>query len=383
MDKRTFLLGSVSTSLLGLAACGGGESFEDSHVGDASAFEPPSVSGSGTMSAVSNKKSALAWANEVEAIVNYTHRPTWVYYTDRTSFRWYISPIDLYNTASGIYSLGPLVNGQASWWTVATEAITGSSLLNTLTIRSIVDNLASDVFYDIGRRTNVTDPQIHRDRSLISSSTVPAKWYFFSAPNGRWYIIADPSYGSTNPPIIRRFDALNGNYNWVPVDTTGVRAIFQWSLGTLTIRLSRISEYASTNEGQSRDMDGYYGSQCVDLMHHYIDSALGIPFPHGFTGNAYALYLAAANSTTKTSWRYGTVVFSKIANTVNAIPSPGDIVFWSSPDPGHVAIVIDANSTQFTSIDQNWINSSATVGSPAAIVQHSYRNVVGWLSPTW
>jgi hypothetical protein len=381
MERRTLLLGSAYSSMLGLAGCGGSD--EDRQTSEAPDLQPPSVGGSKSATAEQDRKFALAWTNEVEAIVNYSHKPSWVYYTDRLGSRWYISPFELYSRASGIYSLGPLVNGQASWWTVATSAVTGNSAINSLTVGAIADDLRSDTFYDIGRRINVTDSLIHSDRSKIANSSVPAKWYFFSAPNGRWYIIADPGYGSINPPIIRRFDALNGNYNWVEVDTTGVRAIFQWFLGELTIRFSPIPRYVSSNQGQSRDMDGSYGAQCVDLMHHYIDSALGIAYPHGFTGNAYAIYSAAASSTTKTSSKFGSVVFTKIANSATAVPLPGDIVFWSAPDPGHVAVVIDANISGFSSLDQNWVNSSTTVGSPAAVVQHNYTNVAGWFRPTW
>ena len=381
MNKRDFLIGSAYSGILALAGCGGSE--ENQNGGEPTDLQPPSVNGGRVSTTAQDRKYALAWANEVEAILNYSHKPTWVYYTDPSASRWYISPFDLYSRASGVYSLGPLTNGDASWWTVATNAVTGVSVINTLTIGAVADDPRSDTFYDIGQKANVTNALIHSDRSLIANKSVSAKWYFFAAPNGRWYIIAAPGYGSVDPPDIRRFDTLNGDYHWVQVDTTGVQAIFTWSLGQLTIRLSPTPQYVATNQGLSRDMDGSYGSQCVDLMHHYIDTALGIPYPHGFTGNAYAIYTAAANSTSKTSTKYGSVTFTKIANTTTAVPEPGDIIFWSAPNPGHVAVVINASNSGFSSIDQNWINSSATLGSPAAVVQHNYSNVAGWLRPTW
>lgn len=381
MKRRNLIFGSASSSMLSLVGCGG--SAIDTAATESVGLKPPSVSSGNDLISARNRETAKAWGNEVEAILNYSHQPSWVYYTDPTGGRWYISPFELYTRQSGIYSLGPLTDGQASWWTVATMAVSGVSVINTLTTGSIPDNQTSDTFYDIGRRINVTNPQIHSDRNLIRNSSVPAKWYFFSAPNGRWYIVADPSYGPTDPPVVRRFDSVNENYNWVDVDTTGVRALFQWSLGQLYIRFSPISRYVDQNRGTSRDMDGAYGSQCVDLMHHYIDSALGISYPHGFTGNAFAIYTTAENSTTKTSAKYGRVTFTKVENSISAVPEPGDIIFWSAPDPGHVAIVIEATSSNFSSIDQNWVNPSETTGSPAAVVQHSYTNVAGWLSPSW
>lgn len=154
--------------------------------------------------------------------------------------------------------------------------------------------------------------------------------------------------------------------------------------GPPKVRFTPAPGYADAVVGQSIDLDSAFAAQCVDLAHHFISVALGIPYPHGFTGNAYPIFDNAPQSSTRTSTKYGTVTFTKmLRSTANSIPLPGDIVFWRNPDPGHVAIVTSANATTISTIDQNWSNSSAN-GSPAARVNHDNdASVVGWLRPSW
>ncbi len=144
---------------------------------------------------------------------------------------------------------------------------------------------------------------------------------------------------------------------------------------------SDIDNFVSVKVNTSTDMDGYYGAQCVDLMHAYISDVLDITYPHGLTGNAYAVYESVSGSVTKQSGSHGTVRFDKIANTAAGAPQKGDIVFWSSGAVGHVAIFLSGDANSFQSIDQNWINPSVNYGSPAKIVTHSYSGVAGWLHP--
>jgi hypothetical protein len=334
MLKRTFMKTSLMSSLAYLYGCGPGDSDFGKINSPTISLTPPSINKENDKYSEFYEKIAT---DEASYIANFSHNPSWVYYTNIsvTNTRWYISPIDIYSKKSGIYSLGPITANQASWWTVSPNSVSGNFITNQITISPIIDS-SSDIFFDIGRQINISNSQIHSDRSLISNSTVSVKWYFFKASNGYWYIISDPRY-SNGTLLVKRFSSLNGNYNWIDISTSGLTAVHEWSLGLLNIRLVPISAYVDANLGKSWNMDSTDGAQCVDLMHHYIDNALGVPYPHGFTGNAYSIYLAAANITTKTSAKYGSINFIKMNYTSGSIPNSGDIIFWSAPGVGHVA----------------------------------------------
>lgn len=382
--RRQSLIVAGGSTLLALAGCGGGQ--EDLSQREPTELQPPRLDGGRSLTPGLRRR-ALDVGNERQSVLLSRQTPTWVYYTQDTTvvddFRWYISPLHQGNTQVGAYSLGPIVQGEASWWTVSSDAITLSQNGAQITVRGNLDTDPSDSFYDIGRHLWLSDASIHRDRQLLQGDSVRAKWYFFQAPNGYWYIIPDPQYAPPTAPLVKRFAELNGKYNWVDVDGSGQVALFNWDQGSPILRFSPVTGYADANVGLRHNMDGQYGAQCVDLMHHYIDSALGIAYPHGFTGDAYSIFQNAPDSSTRESSIYGTVTFQKVINTPSAVPEPGDIIFWSSPDPGHVAIVIEADINRFQSLDQNWVNPPSPDGTPAARVEHNYHNVAGWLSPRW
>lgn len=162
---------------------------------------------------------------------------------------------------------------------------------------------------------------------------------------------------------------------------------YSWGSGSGNSLSALVDSFVQNSKGKCIDMDGYYGCQCVDLMHSYIQEVLGVPrSAHNIRGNAYPIYNGLASSTTISS---GTQVvqLNKIPNTPSGVPQKGDIIFWSivtnGVNYGHVSIFISGNTTSFTSLDQNWINPSLTQGSAAAVVSHNYDNptVVGWLHP--
>ena len=162
---------------------------------------------------------------EREAIINHTQRATWVYYTDDTSFanvstnsRWYISPIIL-GVRTDAYSLGPISNGKAAWWTVGTGVATLDSRVFNVSVAQNLDSDPSDTFWDVGQQLFVTNPIIHSDRRRLQGKTHPIEWYFFQAPNGLWYIVNAPGYGASLSVL--RFAGRDGQYVWPPVDVSG------------------------------------------------------------------------------------------------------------------------------------------------------------------
>jgi hypothetical protein len=166
-----------------------------------------------------------------------THVASWAYYTnsgaDAAAHRWYISQIA--SGRVGVYSLGPIVDHQAGWWTVGEAAATVDVLGNQVSINPNLDTDPSDRFLDIGLRQLLNNSLIHSDRKKIQGSTVPIKWFFFQAPNNIWYIVNAPSYGA---PVILRFSELNGQYDWKGTDTGDLVPVFSNSGGTKLLKFT-------------------------------------------------------------------------------------------------------------------------------------------------
>lgn len=181
---------------------------------------------------------------ERETIINHTQNATWAYYTNETDFasvssssRWYISYTGNTSLGSGAekhfgsaYSLGPINNGNAAWWTVGDTKSNGghgAAFLNpaksNITTIQNLDNDPSDTFWDVGQQRYVTNSLIHSDRQRLQGKTVPVEWYFFNAPNGSWYIVNALGNGNLD---VRRFAEKNGEYDWPSVDVSGLNATF-------------------------------------------------------------------------------------------------------------------------------------------------------------
>lgn len=126
--------------------------------------------------------------------------------------------------------------------------------------------------------------------------------------------------------------------------------------------------------GRGIDFDGFYGDQCMDLMHQYIVEVLGYSDGRILAApTAKDVYLNFNNM-------FGKEYFTKIDNTPTGVPQKGDIVFWNaSPGntAGHVAIFKDGNVTTFNSFDQNF-----PTGSKCHVQSHNYNYVLGWLRGT-
>lgn len=122
--------------------------------------------------------------------------------------------------------------------------------------------------------------------------------------------------------------------------------------------------------GRGIDFDGYYGDQCMDLMHQYCVEVLGLTDGRILAApSAKDVYLNYPKT-------FGSQYFTQIANTPTNVPQKGDIIFWGTGigPYGHVAIFRDGNVNSFNSFDQNF-----PTGSKCKIVKHDYRGVLGWL----
>lgn len=102
-------------------------------------------------------------------------------------------------------------------------------------------------------------------------------------------------------------------------------------------------------------------NQCVDLANAYIVEVLGLPAIIGTNAQDFP---------TKRGKN-----FEWIVNTPEGLPQEGDLMIFKSADGvGHISIFVEGNLSLFRSFDQNY-----PTGSPCKIVQHNYRNVLGWL----
>ena len=123
--------------------------------------------------------------------------------------------------------------------------------------------------------------------------------------------------------------------------------------------------------GVGIDFDGYYGDQCMDLMHQYVYEVLGITDRSVLTAPyAYQVFTNFDNIK-------GHELFEKIPNTPTGIPQKGDIIFWDkgiNGYAGHVAILHDGDIWGLRSFDQNF-----PTGSRPHKQYHNYNYCLGWL----
>lgn len=129
-------------------------------------------------------------------------------------------------------------------------------------------------------------------------------------------------------------------------------------------------EFLIKYNGAYVDFDGYYGAQCMDLMHQYIYDVLGLTDKRILAApTAKDVFLGTP---------FGLEYFDKIPNTPTGVPKEGDIIFFGTGvgPAGHVCIFISGDANKFQSFDVNW-----PVGSPAHVQDHTYGYCLGWLSP--
>lgn len=136
-----------------------------------------------------------------------------------------------------------------------------------------------------------------------------------------------------------------------------------------------VDQFINQTNGQHIDEDGYYGAQCWDLVARYARVVVGCPsFPTG-SGGAEGLYRLFQDPIPQ--------YFDRIANDPNdpnQLPQKGDVIVWMasfSPPYGHTALVISADPSGPTVLEQNGNNP----GGVAYIKKRNWVGVYGWLRP--
>lgn len=121
-------------------------------------------------------------------------------------------------------------------------------------------------------------------------------------------------------------------------------------------------------QGRGIDFDGYYGDQCMDLIRQYHVEVLGIT--DGRTLSAQSAKFVYTNFDNL----HNHDRFTRIPHAQGVIPQKGDIVVFGNGEHGHIAIVVDADVSGFSSFDQNF-----PTGAKCQIVKHTYDGVLGYL----
>lgn len=127
------------------------------------------------------------------------------------------------------------------------------------------------------------------------------------------------------------------------------------------------SKYAVTENGKlGIDVDKLYGFQCYDFTAAYTD----------FLGDGVTRVTGAVDF-----WTLAPASYEQVQD-----PLPGDIHIYGAPYGwdgkrylGHTGLVTGGTRNSFTSIDQNWINASLSIGSPPTPVTHNNIGLVGFL----
>lgn len=134
-----------------------------------------------------------------------------------------------------------------------------------------------------------------------------------------------------------------------------------------------IDQFISKYSGKKIDFDGAYQGQCVDLFRQYIKEVIDLTVqPRGVQGAADFWTQYDNDPVLKNN-------FSKINNSLTAVPQKGDVVLWNKLAGGgfgHVAVFVSGDVNKFISFDQNWRQLSV-----CEITNHNYDKVYGWLRP--
>lgn len=129
--------------------------------------------------------------------------------------------------------------------------------------------------------------------------------------------------------------------------------------------------YIKSKEGTGVDFDGAHGWQCADLSVDYI---------YHVTDGQVRMWGNAVDLIDNDFKGLATVH----KNTPNFLPEPGDVAVWNANmggGYGHTGVVVSANLSRFTVIEQNWLGGGATFSETATKRSHDYTNTDHFIRP--
>lgn len=138
------------------------------------------------------------------------------------------------------------------------------------------------------------------------------------------------------------------------------------------ILIKTIIDFLKSEVNKPHDVDGYFGSQCVDLINFYLKKFWNILLG----GNAIDLLNSAKA-------KGMTVIY----NAPGVNPKAGDIFVMEVPyhQFGHTGVVLeDSDGYTIKTLEQN-IDGNAdalTNGAPARFNERDFTGVIGWIRPS-
>lgn len=129
----------------------------------------------------------------------------------------------------------------------------------------------------------------------------------------------------------------------------------------------KFNTYKNLKKGSQVDFDGKFNFQCVDLMRDYARYA-EYPLITTF-GNAIDLW---------NKWLWSN--YTRVYNSILAVPPIWAIMFWKQGVYGHVAIAWRANLLWVEVLEQNGWNGKWDWewNNAIRIRKDFYKNCVGW-----
>jgi hypothetical protein len=141
--------------------------------------------------------------------------------------------------------------------------------------------------------------------------------------------------------------------------------------------MTKFDEWLSAVEGKFIDMDGVFGSQCVDVSLHYVKFLYGVHWINTLgTGDAKDLYAAASSK-----------YFEKIPYTGQQAQQ-GDLIVWDATNYnpyGHIAVCIQTNGVGMMLMEQDGFIDTDNNGNADGVTYRKFRpysnNIIGFLRP--
>jgi hypothetical protein len=160
---------------------------------------------------------------EIDSLLNASHKTSWAYFKDPIKAYWYIS-----NTKGQTYGLGSNNSGHSAWVTLADGNPVATLDFVSKTVSLSKFSSRSDSFLAISLVGGEEDQTVFRNIASLWSSFITEKkvgmdWYFFKVDStNQWYIVPTSSLSFKSTIKRLKLNSSKSQYDWqMPVDGSG------------------------------------------------------------------------------------------------------------------------------------------------------------------